>query len=196
MDQETKRLAVFESATAVFSQYGFRRTSMNDLAEAANISRPALYLMFDNKEDLFRQLATHRQAEAIDVAASRLAGDAAFDKRIIEAILAYEKVYYEPVSQSPHGAELMDVNLSIASADMLAGLDRLLSQIAASIEEAVTNGHADLSTTELAPRAFVDLLMSSIGGQKKTATSTDDFRRKVRNVTSIFLASITKKETS
>ena len=75
MSPEEKREAVFEAASEVFSRYGFRRTSMNDIAEAAGISRPALYLMFDNKEDLFRQLANDRQTKAIDAAADLLSGD-------------------------------------------------------------------------------------------------------------------------
>jgi AcrR family transcriptional regulator len=107
---------VFDAASNVFSQYRFRRTSMNDVAQAAGFSRPALYLMFEKKEDLFRQLATSRQNQAIDLAVAELAQDK--------------------------------------------------------------------------PRAFVELLMSSIGGQKKSATSIRDFRRKVNNAASIFMASI------
>ena len=46
-----KREAVFGVAADVFAQYGVRRTAMNDIAQAAGISRPALYLMVENKED-------------------------------------------------------------------------------------------------------------------------------------------------
>ena len=51
---QAKRDAVYDAASAVFAQYGFRRTTMNDIAKSAGISRPALYLMFENKEDLFQ----------------------------------------------------------------------------------------------------------------------------------------------
>ncbi len=63
-----KKIAVFDVAADVFARYGFRRTTMNDLAEAAGISRPALYLMFENKEHLFIELVSYRVDEAISAA--------------------------------------------------------------------------------------------------------------------------------
>ena len=62
---QAKRDAVFDVASVVFAQYGFRRTTMNDIAKSVGISRPALYLMFENKEDLFQGLAAHRLEQAI-----------------------------------------------------------------------------------------------------------------------------------
>lgn len=189
--QEAKREAVFEAASDVFSKYGFRRTSMNDIAEAAGISRPALYLMFENKEDLFRQLASQRQNQAIDEAFKVLSGKGPLVDRFIGAFLAYEKKYYEPVSGSPHGEELMDINLSIAGDDMKKGRDRLMGFLAKAIDDAVSKGEADLSGSQMTSRDFVELYMSSIGGQKKSATSIKDFRRRISEVGAIFMASIT-----
>ena len=189
--QDTKREAVFDAAAEVFSQYGFRRTSMNDIAEAAGISRPALYLMFDNKEDLFRQLASFRQNQAIDQAVAVLSEDAPFPERFIRAILAYEKAYYEEVSESPHGAELMDINLSIAGEDMKKGSDRFITILARALEDAVAAKEITFSDVALKPKAFAELLMSSIGGLKKKATSHKDFRRRIKEVGTIFMKSLT-----
>lgn len=188
--QDEKREAVFDAAADVFSQYGYRRTSMNDIAQAAGISRPALYLMFENKEDLFRQLAAFRQNQAIDQALIVLSEKGPFSTRFIDAILAYEKIYYEPISQSPHGAEVMDINTSIASDIMKKGHDRLVSGLAHAIDNAVSNGEASFSDTPMKPKAFVELLMSSIGGLKKKATSNKDFRNQITKVGGIFMASI------
>lgn len=193
MSPDEKQMAVFDAAAEVFSRYGFRRTAMNDIARAAGISRPALYLMFENKEDLFRQLAKSRQQNAIDEAAKVLTDSAPLSKRLIDAILAYEKIYYEPVSQSPHGAELMDVNFSIAADEMKKGSEKLVGLLSDAIEDSISSGEVSFSETPMKPRAFVELLMSSIGGQKKTATSNRDFRRKIRDVGHIFMASIKQK---
>lgn len=48
-----KDAQVIEAAGQVFLRYGFRRTTMGDLAQAAGVSRPALYLRFCNKEKVF-----------------------------------------------------------------------------------------------------------------------------------------------
>lgn len=186
-----KRDVIFDAAADVFTRYGFRRTSMNDIAQAAGISRPALYLMFENKEDLFRQLATQRQNLAIDAASEALASSGSFAERFLSAILIYEKVYYEPVAQSPHGAEFLDVNMSVAADDMKKGHDRLIRLLADSVEAAVDNGDASLEQTGMSASGFAELLMSSVGGQKKAET-LKEFRSKVTHVTTIFLTSISK----
>lgn len=194
LKQDLKRDAVFEAAAGVFAQYGFRRTSMNDIAEAAGISRPALYLMFENKEDLFRQLAVHRQAEAIAAAAAELKESKPFALRFPAAIAAYERVYFEPVFESPHREEFMGVNLSIAGEEMRQGTQRLQRLLIAALEEADAAGGIDCARLGVPLKAFVDLLWASVGGQKKAATSVADFRRRVAHVAAIFLASVAKQK--
>ena len=44
---------VLRAAIACFGRYGFRKTSMDDIAEAAGISKQGLYLHFDSKEHIF-----------------------------------------------------------------------------------------------------------------------------------------------
>ena len=64
-----KDVLIIEAATSVFLRYGFRRTTMGDLAEAAGVSRPALYLRFCNKEKIFEtvlQAFAARTLEAIE----------------------------------------------------------------------------------------------------------------------------------
>jgi AcrR family transcriptional regulator len=51
---DTRRGRILDAALSVFSRYGFRKTSMEEVAQAAQISRQALYLHFATKEDLFR----------------------------------------------------------------------------------------------------------------------------------------------
>jgi len=65
---ESKKVRVIEAAKSVFLKYGYRRVTMNDIASAAEMSRPALYLVFSRKEDVFgavvRELAREISAEA------------------------------------------------------------------------------------------------------------------------------------
>ena len=56
MDQnDSARLAhVLETALTVFTRHGFRKTSIEDIAKAAGISRQGIYFHFKNKDELFR----------------------------------------------------------------------------------------------------------------------------------------------
>lgn len=50
-----RRSHILDAAILVFGRLGFRKTSMDDLAEAAQISKQGLYLYFPGKQDLFEQ---------------------------------------------------------------------------------------------------------------------------------------------
>lgn len=187
---ELKRAAVFEAAATVFAQYGFRRTTMNDIAEAASISRPALYLMFANKEQLFVELATFRLGQAVSAAEQALSADGPLSKRFLAAILIFEEIFYEPIADSPHGAELMDINISLKNERMAASLEKLMTALTSALKKADKAGEIDFGNSPARPREFVDLLFTGIGGIKKKATSGADFRRQVQRLTEIFLRTL------
>jgi AcrR family transcriptional regulator len=50
-----QREAILVAATAAFLRYGFKKTSMDDVARAAAVSRQGLYLYFETKDLLFRE---------------------------------------------------------------------------------------------------------------------------------------------
>jgi AcrR family transcriptional regulator len=63
-----RRVVLLEAAVAVFKRFGYRKTSMDEVARAARVSRQGLYLHFANKEDLFRAAVLHaltRQMSAV-----------------------------------------------------------------------------------------------------------------------------------
>lgn len=59
----------------VFARNGYRRASMEQVAEAANLSRQAVYLHFENKQALFRAVveAVHEGAYEAEAEAGRAA---------------------------------------------------------------------------------------------------------------------------
>jgi AcrR family transcriptional regulator len=53
-EQDARRTKVFQAARWCFLNFGYAKTSIQDIGKRANISRTLLYRMFDNKEDIFR----------------------------------------------------------------------------------------------------------------------------------------------
>jgi AcrR family transcriptional regulator len=51
-DPATKREAVLKTASQLFLEKSYGKTSMNDVAERLNITKPALYHYFHNKEEI------------------------------------------------------------------------------------------------------------------------------------------------
>ena len=163
---------------------------MNDIAKSAGISRPALYLMFENKEDLFQGLAAHRLDQAIDSALSVLKGNGKIVDRFLESLLVFEQIFYEPIADSPHGTELMDISLSLASEIMTKKLARFHAALTKSLSEAEARGQITFARVPMKPRAFVELLFTALNGVKKRALNTAEFRKLVRQLTETFLLSI------
>jgi Bacterial regulatory proteins, tetR family len=50
---EARRREILDAAFACFIRYGYAKVGVNDVAKAAGISRPLVYLLFKSKEDIF-----------------------------------------------------------------------------------------------------------------------------------------------
>jgi AcrR family transcriptional regulator len=51
--ESARQAHVLETALTVFGRHGFRKTSIEDIAKAAGISRQGIYLHFKNKDEIF-----------------------------------------------------------------------------------------------------------------------------------------------
>jgi AcrR family transcriptional regulator len=51
--ESARQAHVLETALTVFARHGFRKTSIEDIAKAAGISRQGIYLHFKNKDEIF-----------------------------------------------------------------------------------------------------------------------------------------------
>ena len=124
------------AATAAFLRYGFKKTSMDDVAQAAGVSRQGLYLYFDTKDFLFREalqyLVSHMISTARSVAED---GNLSLRDRLLGVFEAVHGSAFQSASPE-HAFELLQ---SAQSADgaLLVQLDRdLMGIVAALLTEA------------------------------------------------------------
>ncbi len=138
-----RREAIVESAFQVFSRYGLKRATMNDIAEEAGVTRQTLYNIFANKDELLRaviRLHADRSIAAIEV---RCAGvrdlgdklDVVFDRLVV--------VPWVRVHATPHGDEILsgvrDVarqEVDLADSRYAAMLEGMLAPCADNLSEA------------------------------------------------------------
>jgi AcrR family transcriptional regulator len=166
-----QREAILKAATATFLRYGFKKTSMDDVAQAAGVSRQGLYLYFDTKDFLFREalqyLVSHMISTAHSVAKD---GNLSLRDRLLGVFEAVHGSAFQSASPE-HAFELLQ---SAQSADgaLLVQLDRdLMGIVAALLAEA---GAADrweeagVTVAELSEQ----LLMSAKGIKASVDTLT------------------------
>lgn len=181
-DIDPKRARVLEGATRVFLNYGFARTTMDDIAKAAEMSRPALYLLFRNKTDIFRAIATSMLEGTIETTRRVLSEDGPFVERFMAAIDGSFIAMMQLIAGSAHGAELLDMKNSIACDLAFSWRDEMRSLIAAAIgREAKTRG-VDLAAQQLSAEGLADLVLDGIEGIKSRLSTPDEQREAARGL--------------
>lgn len=53
VDKEEHRKRIIDTAGRIFSRYGFRRTSMDEIARALKMGKSSIYYYYDSKEAIF-----------------------------------------------------------------------------------------------------------------------------------------------
>lgn len=54
--QAVKKRAILRTAAVLFREHGYERTRLSDIAEALNVTKPALYYYVENKEDILVEI--------------------------------------------------------------------------------------------------------------------------------------------
>ncbi len=172
---DPKRIRILEGALQVFLAYGFARTTMDDIARAADMSRPALYLLFTNKTDIYRSTAMMVLSHSVEQAKVELAGGGLFAERMMRAIDAALISMLGRVAASPHGAELLDLKSSLA--DLIVGWRMSLAgHLCRAVgNEAHMNG-IDLAAKGLSAEMLVDMLLDALDGMKVRITDPGEQR--------------------
>jgi len=106
---------ILDAAVRVFRRHGFRRSSMEQAAEEAGLSRQALYHHFESKEALFRAVIErlYENALAAEAAAARAAEEKGGELAdiLIAEIAARLGAMFSALEGSPHLEELFSEHL-------------------------------------------------------------------------------------
>ncbi|CCE09082.1 putative Transcriptional regulator, TetR family protein [Bradyrhizobium sp. STM 3843] len=133
---------ILDAAMRVFRRHGFRRSSIEQTAEEAGLTRQALYHHFPSKEALFRGAIErlYQRALVAEAAAARAADDAGRDlaEIILAEIAGRLGVLSSELQGSPHLEELLSEHLAQARDLYQAYAARFRDEIAATIARVCT----------------------------------------------------------
>lgn len=127
---DSKKNLILQAAFAAFAQYGFRRTSMQDIARAAGMSRPALYQHFRNKEAIARGLVVDYFDRAEREMRVALFADGTLEQVLDAGFVAKTGEGIQLMLDTPHGRELLEFSASVAQEELHEGMARLRQVVA------------------------------------------------------------------
>jgi AcrR family transcriptional regulator len=156
-----RRETVLESALATFARFGYRKTSMEEVARVARISRPGLYFLFESKEALFRAAVT--QALERDIAGvERVLADTArpLRERLLEAFDQWAGRYVGPLTREV--ATVIEDNPDLLGA--------IVDTTPRRFEKLITDALAVESGRAAAKRLAQTMISTSIGIKHQVAT--------------------------
>ena len=186
----TSRERILTAAFTLFGRYGFKRTSMDDIATEAGLSRTALYLQFRNKEDIFRDLAAGLHREALSGAESALEDNGPLFNRLRSAVEAKTLKMIEIIRASPHGSELMDERNRLCGDLATDSEGRFQDMLTRALVRADKAGGIDLDGAGLSASQAAELFARAVNGLKSAEISTDAYRRHVASFAKLFVAGL------
>ncbi len=100
------RQQVLEQASRLFLQYGFKKTTMDDIASGVGISKGALYLHFDSKETIFLEISNHVRTHVLGLLAGLATSDLPPDEKLRRMFLDSLLFAWDYFHQAPHAPEV------------------------------------------------------------------------------------------
>jgi AcrR family transcriptional regulator len=176
MDPRTN--TVLNAALAVFARYGFKRVSMEDIALEANMSRPALYLIYPNKASIFTGLAKAMADRACACCDEAWPETESFETGLARAAIALNLDAWRLIKGSPHGHELVADNSAVVGEISLAVDAHFTSLIERRLLQDGHNG------------ALARVIASALYGIKDKATSEDDLIANITTFAAVMTAGL------
>jgi AcrR family transcriptional regulator len=197
--REAKRVQILEAASTVFNRMGYDGASMNDIAAEAGVSKPTLYVYFDNKEALFGALIAELKSRTPEVATS-LAHD---NPDVRHALVEFGVRLMHKLMRPDHVALVRTV---IGAADKFPQIGRMLFQsgpcfgmetVRAFLDAQEAAGRLTVPDKELAAWQLLDLvqirwlrmLLFNVAPMPDEAT----LRRTVEGGVDVFLAAYARR---
>ena len=181
----SKEDRIIEAATDVFLRYGYVRTTMRDVAERAGISRPALYLVFPRKDDIFAAVLRHLSETALQE----------YRRTLPQLPTLEEKLHFCCEKWGAHGFDLAEVHPD--SKDLFdpsfAPVREMYADFAAFLAELLAEPVA-ASALPSTPEELAYALVSSMRGFEEFADDGAHMRRMIALQVNVVCAAVRERE--
>jgi AcrR family transcriptional regulator len=182
---------ILVAAIQRFSKFGYRRTSINDVAEEAGLARATVYLYWRRKQDLFVAGLERFNAHSWNLAETAAAKNGSAAERIHATVMAQYGTTSDIVHGTASGHELFQANLQLGRVvveECLRHGEKLLTRL---LQQGIRDGEFKLHRSSARSAEIAHIIVSfaqnSLLDQRHTPLS---YRKNLRKTLNFILDSI------
>ena len=190
---EVKADAILDAADRLFTRFGYRRTTMDDIATEAGVAKGTLYLYYPSKEALFGAIqarviaAAERRCDEAEARGGPLA------ERLRGLLEAWFGLMFDRYGESDHLRELQAARVTVGR-EAVEGADRAYAdRVTRVVAEAQARAEADLAAVDLDARGVTAALLAAARGAKYAGgapISREAYHARLAEIARIFSAAL------
>ncbi len=155
MPRADRRNQLLDVARGVFAASGFEAATMEEIAEAAGVSRPIIYSHFGDKSGLF-QAVVSREIEQVDALVTQAIASPGNPRELVEQGL---RAFFSYVQDQPQGHAVLtrDAPLHLSHSGLAVMLDGLAGRVTEVVAQASLALGADATPAPIYANALIGL---------------------------------------
>jgi AcrR family transcriptional regulator len=146
---------------------------MSDIATAAGISRPALYLLFKNKEEIFAGVILQWVNGAVAEMEREMDDNATPEEKIKIAFEIWSVRPFQMMLDSAEAREIVDCSFEFAQTALRQGYEKFEATITPIVASLLRKRPAKKS---LSPERVAHVIANAVRGFKQSATTPEEMR--------------------
>lgn len=162
---------------------------MDDIAQVVGLSRPALYLHFRNKPDIFRGLMRSMMEDTLVTVRSCLRRDLPLSERLFMALEEGIVAPQRKILATAHGAELFDTSHEFGADLFLDWMKAVETEIALTLDRAASDKIITIPSG-LSADIVASLLIDAVEGMKCRRQDMEEVDETVRNMLTLVLGTL------
>lgn len=177
---EEKLSRAIDAAADVFLRYGYARTTMGDIAKSAGMSRPALYLLFPGKEQVFEAATMFLARRRLDEIRLALEPCAGLHERLTTACVMLLVRVFELQQSTPDARDMDDLSFPVVR-EIYAMFEQFFASIIAD----------EVPAPAIPTKAVARVLLYGARGLREIAGSPEDYGALIEAHVAMICAGIT-----
>jgi AcrR family transcriptional regulator len=186
MQIEDKKYQILQASLEVFGSYGYKKTSMQDIADTLGISRPALYQYYKNKEAVFLALVEYTLKLGEQAAIKGFSRSTDNFECLLHGVKDMEQVLFGPIFLKPNGKELLTLSKKLAPELMQNFEVQLFDKVVCVLEKALIQQEIDLTKLNIEVPNVARVILLGIDGIKNASNSLEELDQQLNLFLTVF----------